>query len=179
MVGLIDANVSSAIETRDEDMVGDKRPSKIVWIIGDLFGDDVASIVESKSLDDCLENEAVIDYKRGTATGQSEPVEADDQSIPSLKSGSFDEDDLTTPLTPDKSLSSLESKAVSPQSKDNEKEVTISVLAWSALAAIMGSPAPKALKMRRKRSLVKTAHVDLRKEDFIIENEEVDSLPLI
>lgn len=166
-------------ETRDEDMVGDKRPSKIVWIIGDLFGDDVASIVESKSLDDCLENEAVIDYKRGTATGQSEPVEADDQSIPSLKSGSFDEDDLTTPLTPDKSLSSLESKAVSPQSKDNEKEVTISVLAWSALAAIMGSPAPNALKMRRKRSLVKTAHVDLRKEDFIIENEEVDSLPLI
>mmetsp|Transcript_29980 Transcript_29980/g.61789 ORF Transcript_29980/g.61789 Transcript_29980/m.61789 type:complete len:163 (-) Transcript_29980:161-649(-) len=161
-------------------MGGNENPGKIDWLSGDLIGDGVDSMVslppEIESFHDSVNDNAVlVDCKKDIFIDVLHPVKADDdQSIPSLVSGSFDKDDLTSPLTPDKSLTSLESSFISPQSGENEKEVTVSVLAWSALAAIMGSPAPKALMMRRKKS----AQRDLWNEDMMIENEEIDSPPL-
>mmetsp|Transcript_30980 Transcript_30980/g.59428 ORF Transcript_30980/g.59428 Transcript_30980/m.59428 type:complete len:756 (-) Transcript_30980:239-2506(-) len=172
--------VCKAIGRSDKEMGGNENPGKIDWLSGDLIGDDVDSTVslppEIESFHDSVNDNAVlVDCKKDIFIDVLHPVKADDdQSIPSLVSGSFDKDDLTSPLTPDKSLTSLESSFISPQSGENEKEVTVSVLAWSALAAIMGSPAPKALMMRRKKS----AQRDLWNEDMMIENEEIDSPPL-
>mmetsp|Transcript_17782 Transcript_17782/g.35664 ORF Transcript_17782/g.35664 Transcript_17782/m.35664 type:complete len:778 (-) Transcript_17782:149-2482(-) len=172
--------VCKAIGRSDKEMGGNENPGKIDWLSGDLIGDGVDSMVslppEIESFHDSVNDNAVlVDCKKDIFIDVLHPVKADDdQSIPSLVSGSFDKDDLTSPLTPDKSLTSLESSFISPQSRENEKEVTVSVLAWSALAAIMGSPAPKALMMRRKKS----AQRDLWNEDMMIENEEIHSLQL-
>eukprot|EP00569_Conticribra_weissflogii_P008709 CAMPEP_0171362990 /NCGR_PEP_ID=MMETSP0879-20121228/3040_1 /TAXON_ID=67004 /ORGANISM="Thalassiosira weissflogii, Strain CCMP1336" /LENGTH=777 /DNA_ID=CAMNT_0011870033 /DNA_START=87 /DNA_END=2420 /DNA_ORIENTATION=- len=172
--------VCKAIGRSDKEMGGNENPGKIDWLSGDLIGDGVDSMVslppEIESFHDSVNDNAVlVDCKKDIFIDVLHPVKADDdQSIPSLVSGSFDKDDLTSPLTPDKSLTSLESSFISPQSGENEKEVTVSVLAWSALAAIMGSPAPKALMMRRKKS----AQRDLWNEDMMIENEEIHSLQL-
>mmetsp|Transcript_1885 Transcript_1885/g.4016 ORF Transcript_1885/g.4016 Transcript_1885/m.4016 type:complete len:1011 (+) Transcript_1885:306-3338(+) len=61
----------------------------------------------------------------------------DDESVPSLSSGSWDDDDLENSLTPYKALSRVKSNGELSLSKVKEKDVTMSVLACGVLAAVV------------------------------------------
>mmetsp|Transcript_2507 Transcript_2507/g.4818 ORF Transcript_2507/g.4818 Transcript_2507/m.4818 type:complete len:1003 (-) Transcript_2507:516-3524(-) len=61
----------------------------------------------------------------------------DDESVPSLSSGSWDDDDLENSLTSYKAMSRVKSNGELSLSKVNEKDVTMSVLACGVLAAVV------------------------------------------
>mmetsp|Transcript_21023 Transcript_21023/g.43305 ORF Transcript_21023/g.43305 Transcript_21023/m.43305 type:complete len:1004 (+) Transcript_21023:299-3310(+) len=61
----------------------------------------------------------------------------DDESVPSLSSGSWDDDDLENSLTSYKAMSRVKSNGELSLSKVKEKDVTMSVLACGVLAAVV------------------------------------------
>mmetsp|Transcript_4736 Transcript_4736/g.10736 ORF Transcript_4736/g.10736 Transcript_4736/m.10736 type:complete len:683 (+) Transcript_4736:123-2171(+) len=130
---------------------------KNLWDDGESNGNDALDTIPSMHPDED-NNATSILSPGGSSTAQKwfEQDASDDDdthSIPSLSrttslsETSDDEDEY--PSTP--SMMSFDDLMSSPKRESSGKGLADSVLAWSALAAFMGSPAPKAVMSKRKK----------------------------
>jgi hypothetical protein len=124
--------------------------SKNLWDDGTASSD-----VELDGLLDAVELECTDVEGIPTSVAYDEE-DIDTHSIPSL-SGTSDYDSSSTRSTSQTASCQGDSLASSPErQRGSKKEITDSVLAWGAFAALMGAPAPKAAlpsKRRKARDL--------------------------
>ena len=165
---------------------GDPSPLKNLWEDDNMLGDDIDELVSLSSSDRSLDTPEHGDCKQNFHFDDIPLIDCDfldrgssdddDHSIPSLISGSEDDDEPSSPLRPMDSY--YQDPMTPPRSKSKDKELTGSVIAWGALAAFMGSPAPIALSPKRKKVEGSPAR-NLWEDDGTVGCEPLDLITLL